>query len=364
MRFIQPNLFLYFFLLILGVGGFFFTFVLPSNLGFYATILLAASGGFGVACYIYYTKNHSGQLVCPVGSNCNVVIKSRYSKFLGVPIEYFGMLYYALIITTYLTAIFASHLVTDLFWSTILILTIGAFLFSLYLLFVQAFLLRQWCIWCLLSAMLSIIIFIFSMAGVYYAMELLDNMALVIEAMGDLGFVLGMGGATAAVLLFLSFLRDRDIDDTEMKTLKEMSEVIWLGLVLTLISQFILYITNTEVLATSDIFLIQTTALLASAISGAILMIIFTPLLSLVPFKKEKKHHSSSFKPLRKPLFIIGAIALSSWYFAFAAGYIPDYELNTLLFIYSTVLVVSVVIGMLWERKIVSSKPEIEMEGE
>src|SRR3989344_5311373 len=89
MRFVQANIFLYFFLLVLGMSGFFFAVIWSQAMGFYAFISFAAIGGFGVALYIYRTKKHRKELVCPIGSDCNAVINSRYSKFLGVSFFFF-----------------------------------------------------------------------------------------------------------------------------------------------------------------------------------------------------------------------------------------------------------------------------------
>ena len=229
-RFIQPHIFLYFFLLILGISGFFFMVVWPQAVGFYAFIALAAVGGFGVALYIYYTKKHNKQLVCPIGLNCNVVITSRYSQFLGLPLEYLGMFYYAVIFAAYVILIFAPHILSQLFLFGLEIFTAAAFFFALYLLFVQAFILRQWCIWCILSAALSIGIFIISLASVNLATAFLTEAQTIIGAIHALGFVLGMGGATTALFLFLIFLRDRTIDEKELQTLKDKkiaADVLW-----------------------------------------------------------------------------------------------------------------------------------------
>lgn len=353
MRLIQANIYLYFFLLILMISGFFFAIIWPHALGFYAFIAFAASGGLIVACYIHYTKRHHKQLVCPVGSNCNVVVTSRYAKFLAVPLEYWGMFYYSTIITVYTVLIFAPRLLSKSFLSGFIILTAAAFLFSLYLLFVQAFLLRQWCIWCLLSAMLSIAIFIFSLASVEFAVSFFNEAASVIEAIRALGFALGIGGSTTAILLFVRFLRDFDIDENEMQTLKGVSELVWLGLAFTLICQFASYIVYTEELSRSGLFLIETLALFIVAISGAILMIIFAPLLAIIPFAElQKGHRRSPFESLRKPLFVTGAIALSSWYFAFIANYLPEYKLSILFFAYLTILAVSITAAFFMEKRI------------
>ncbi len=353
MRFIQPNIVLYFFLMLLGLVGFFFAAIWPQTVGFYAFIVFAAAGGFGVAFYIFHTKRGGGLLVCPMGSDCNAVITSRYSKFLGIPIEYLGMAYYFIVVGVYTVLIFAPRLISGTIFSALITLTAAAFLFSLYLLFAQAFLLRQWCIWCLLSAMLSIVIFIVSLVSIGFAVAFLAEITTALKAMHALGFVLGLGGAIAASFLFSKFLDDRNIDEGELKTLQMLSEIIWLGLALTVVSQLAFYVAYADLLAASAPFLVQTLALFIAAVMSAVLMIIFEPFLAMIPFTQTlRKRERSSLSSLRKPVFVIGALAFSSWLFAFAMDYSPEYGMARLLFIYAAVLAAAVSIGLIWERRV------------
>ena len=353
MRFVQINIFLYFFLLILSISGFFFAVVWSQTIGFYTFIAFAAIGGFGVAIYIYRTKKQRKELICPIGSDCNAVINSRYSKFLGVSLEYWGMFYYALIFLSYIILIFAPHLVPEIFLSILIMFTSGAFLFSLYLLFAQAFLLKQWCIWCLLSATLSIIIFIISLANIDFAITVLTEITVAIKAVHSFGFALGIGGATSVLFLFFRFLRDLDINKDELQVLKGISEIMWLGLAFVFVSQFIDFIGNADILAQSGAFLVQTIALFIVAISSAVLMIIFAPFLIAIPFNKAlNDNYHSSLKSLRKPLFLTGAIAFSSWYFAFTMNYLREYSLSILLLAYIVVLTIASAIAFFWEKRI------------
>ncbi|MEK7585201.1 MAG: vitamin K epoxide reductase family protein [Patescibacteria group bacterium] len=127
-------------------------------------ITVVATLGFIVAYYIGHKKRRSEALVCPLNANCEAVIHSDYSTFLGIHLEYWGMGYYALVVLSYLSFIswpqfnFAS-LPQAIEW-----LSIIAFLFSLYLTYIQAFKLREWCTWCLISALFSSIIFLSSLA--------------------------------------------------------------------------------------------------------------------------------------------------------------------------------------------------------
>jgi len=117
--------------------------------------------GFLIAAYIYGKKKAKKKLVCPRYSNCDTVIHSDYSKILGIPVEVLGMIYYAFIGTAY-SFVFIFGL-----WSmTVALILIGisgcAVLFSVYLVSIQAFVLKHWCMWCLCSAFISISIFILS----------------------------------------------------------------------------------------------------------------------------------------------------------------------------------------------------------
>ena len=69
-------------------------------------VVAAAIGGLSIVIYIRYKKGRPEEaMVCPLGSDCHSVIYSEYSKFFGIPLELFGMGYYALIALTYITYI-------------------------------------------------------------------------------------------------------------------------------------------------------------------------------------------------------------------------------------------------------------------
>jgi uncharacterized membrane protein len=353
MKIVQPNIFLYFFLILIAISGIVFPVLWPQANGFYAFIVILSIGGLGVASYIRYTKSRGEELVCPVGSNCNVVVNSQYSKFLGVSLEYWGMLYYSILLLSYIYLIFIPHIFTSLMLLGLSLLTTSAFLFSLYLLFIQAFILRQWCIWCLLSAIFSIIIFITSLASLNFVIEFLSGFINLIDFIHTLGFGLGIGGVTVVLFLFSKFLKDNNINFTELYVLKSISEIILTGLVLVLVSQFLLFIIDPQTLSDSPFFLIQTISLVVAGFSGAVLMVIFNPLLEMIPFGEDDKlQNKSPFSRLEKPFFVIAAISLSSWYFSFASRYITDLSFFGLLFLYAIVLLVATLMAFVLERRI------------
>ncbi|MBS3902837.1 MAG: vitamin K epoxide reductase family protein [Anaplasmataceae bacterium] len=127
-------------------------------MSFYFLPIIVAAIGFEIAYHISKTKKRGRPLVCPVGADCDSVVHSDYSKFLGYPVEGLGMLYYGFITAVYLVLTIAPSLGFQEVFYFVGVVSLGAFIFSLYLIFVQAFIIRAWCTWCLASAALSTIL--------------------------------------------------------------------------------------------------------------------------------------------------------------------------------------------------------------
>ena len=117
--------------------------------------------GFFISTYIYGKKKAKKKLICPRQSNCDTVIHSDYSKIVGIPVEVLGMMYYAFIGSVY-SFIFIFDAWTISLGFILLGISMCSVLFSIYLVSMQAFVIKQWCVWCLCSAFISILIFISS----------------------------------------------------------------------------------------------------------------------------------------------------------------------------------------------------------
>ena len=116
--------------------------------------------GFWVARHIHeHKKIGKKPLVCPMRFDCATVVHSDYSKLLGVPLEVLGMFYYGLVSVFYLFMIFVFDVPVSLILLAVF-LSIFAFLFSVYLICVQIFILKKGCLWCFVSALISFLIFL------------------------------------------------------------------------------------------------------------------------------------------------------------------------------------------------------------
>ncbi len=125
-------------------------------------IFIIATAGFAVAYYIRHHKQNQKVLVCPLDMDCHGVVHSDYSTFLGLPVELLGMFYYGFISLSYLVFIFISDNLPNSLHGIMALLSIIAFIFSIYLLCVMLFVLKKGCYWCFVSATFCILIFIFT----------------------------------------------------------------------------------------------------------------------------------------------------------------------------------------------------------
>lgn len=127
-------------------------------------ILILGICGFFIARYIRNHKTKDTPLVCPIQFDCHTVVHSNYAKFLGLPVELLGIFYYSFIVITYGLFIFTPGVFSFLDINTQNIFMISAslvaFLFSVYLIMVQIFILRKGCSWCIVSAFVCLCIFI------------------------------------------------------------------------------------------------------------------------------------------------------------------------------------------------------------
>jgi uncharacterized membrane protein len=116
---------------------------------------LLGLGGLGIASYLAHVEVRGVEAVCgPVG-DCNTVQQSEYARLFGVvPIGVLGVLGFAAILLAWAVRRWGAGRVSS--WAAIALLALTGFgvLFSIYLTFLEPFVIGATCLWCLGSAVI------------------------------------------------------------------------------------------------------------------------------------------------------------------------------------------------------------------
>lgn len=295
-------------------------------------------------------------MLCPLSSSkCEAVIASQYNQFFGIPLEVIGLIYYG---TVFIFSTVRAVMGSDPFplvSFAVFGLTITAFLFSLYLTFIQAFTLKQWCTLCLTSAALCTIIFtstfltseksFIAMLGAYQPL---------VSAFYLLALAVGLGCATVTDVFFLKFLRDYHISQSEYDVLSTLAQMMWASLAAIVVAGVGLVLGAPDVVTLPPPVLVSWIVLLVILINAAILNLIIAPKLLHISFREKHDHEPGELRIIHKLAFELGAVSIVSWYAAFFLTVIPDagYSLSTLSMGYGVLIIIGVAVGRLIEYRI------------
>lgn len=122
-----------------------------------ALFLLASFIGFLDATYLTVEHYNKGILPCYIFEGCDQVTASRYSTVGNIPIALFGAIYYLVIFIS--TILFFDTKYKPILYILIL-LPIFGFLFSLWFMYLQIFVIKAICFYCVISATTSTALFI------------------------------------------------------------------------------------------------------------------------------------------------------------------------------------------------------------
>lgn len=141
--------------------------LVPSAWGFSFAIPVLTLTGAVVASYLAYIEVTGTLAVCgPVG-DCNTVNQSEYAKLFGVlPVGLLGLFGYAAISMAWVVSRYVSSSITAWARLSLLVMTLGGTLFSIYLTFLEPFVIGATCAWCLTSSvMMTLLLWLVSGTG-------------------------------------------------------------------------------------------------------------------------------------------------------------------------------------------------------
>lgn len=111
--------------------------------------------------YVHFNLDRSG---CAIDGGCNAVLTSSYSEFMGIPLAFFGLLYYLAIFGG--TLLYKKSRDKKLF-KLVKRLTLVGFVTSLYLVYIQLQILDSICPFCMTSAVTSTLLFVIGYSDLF-----------------------------------------------------------------------------------------------------------------------------------------------------------------------------------------------------
>ena len=121
----------------------------------YILIILALLG-MGNAAYLIKKRREKQEPVCIKGK-CNGVLDSKYNKTFGIYNDILGLVYYVFALLVYVSVFipfFYEHTLAAIVSYVYYFALIVAFIMSVRFIFIMAFILKRWCQFCVLSAII------------------------------------------------------------------------------------------------------------------------------------------------------------------------------------------------------------------
>ena len=128
------------------------------NKGSYLKPVILALSALGIILSLYLTYIHfteSRAAFCAAGTDCDAVRQSGFSTIMGIPVAAIGVAGYSVILVVFLMSI-----KNRTKWLLLYILALAGFIFSVYLTYLELFVIKAICMYCIFSAVLMTIIFV------------------------------------------------------------------------------------------------------------------------------------------------------------------------------------------------------------
>ncbi len=118
--------------------------------------------GLGVSSYLTFLHFSQTSAFCRIGeifSNCDVVLQSKYSEILGIPVALLGMIFYFSTLVIFLLLVYKK---SKIFLRLLFFIEMIGVIFSAIFTYIQFFVIEALCPYCLTSAVVTMLLFLLS----------------------------------------------------------------------------------------------------------------------------------------------------------------------------------------------------------
>ena len=122
------------------------------------TLIIAVIAFIGMIDALFLALQRNIPVPCHITHGCNDVLTSKYSVIAGIPLSWFGVAFYVVVFSLAVFELMgATNALQWVFWVAAPAFAVSAGLFG-----IQMFILKTYCEYCLLSAILVSLIFLLS----------------------------------------------------------------------------------------------------------------------------------------------------------------------------------------------------------
>jgi uncharacterized membrane protein len=140
------------------------------------SIPIAVIGGLAVAGYLTFIESTGVPVMCGPSGGCEAVQSSKYAILFGIlPIGVLGLMGYLAILAGWLAWQFGPVSLRKMAVLSIWAMCIFGVLFSIYLTFLEPFVIGATCMWCICSAVLMIILLLVSTPAAQQALTISED---------------------------------------------------------------------------------------------------------------------------------------------------------------------------------------------
>jgi uncharacterized membrane protein len=142
----------------------------------YWLMVLLALAGLGISAYLMWGYTTPGAiLACGQSSGCETVKNSVYASLMGIPLPVIGLVSYLtiLILLIFYGQFFARGVIKGSAYTALAIfgISLTGVLYSAYLTYLELFVIKAICRWCVASAVIMAVIFFLSILNLRYEGE-------------------------------------------------------------------------------------------------------------------------------------------------------------------------------------------------
>lgn len=119
--------------------------------------------GLAVASFLFYEYTFSSSVYCLVGTGCDTVRNSSFATFFSISIPVWGMAFY--LGMAFFSILRSQNATNKQLFYLQLLGAIGGVVFGVYLTYLELFVIKAVCFWCVLSFIISILLLLSIVLG-------------------------------------------------------------------------------------------------------------------------------------------------------------------------------------------------------